>query len=344
MSLLLPAYTVTANNSMLGPNVTITVQRSGSNAVIEETSPTNKNAVTRTFFNLKTNQSLSWNPAELSAGCSPGRFSGSWGDPFAESADLTAQLSKDNVKQAGTEVVHGFSTKVFETPVPDGAGFMKAWVDAKYGLIVKLQMFPTTGEPRTLTEVTEMSLTSPPDSVFTLPAACAAAAAAPPIPTEAEHIATITGGNAQDFKSSSYGPGSDNTCTVLFRVVRAGIMEPITSRFQVAVDPNVDVDHPVHYTTGLSDTVGQSTFEGGGIHDVTAQVRNGVLRIENVSKQFHMEIVFGKPGSSSGMLYRQCSAPETVLLLVLKNPDKISEGADWLWVKSGKYATITPAR
>jgi hypothetical protein len=84
-----------------------------------------------------------------------------------------------------------------------------------------------------------------------------------------------------------------------------------------------------------------ATFAGGGLHEVTSQLRNGVLRIENVSPMLYLELAFGKAGTPSAAVYRQCFAPQTVLLLVVKNPDKISVGAEWLWVKSGKYATMT---
>jgi hypothetical protein len=43
------------------------------------------------------------------------------------------------------------------------------------------------------------------------------------------------------------------------------------------------------------------------------------------------------------MLYRKCAGSQTVLLFVAKNPDKVSDGADWMWVKAGKLATV-PAR
>jgi len=32
-----------------------------------------------------------------------------------------------------------------------------------------------------------------------------------------------------------------------------------------------------------------------------------------------------------------------VMLHVSKSPDKLSEGADWMWVRSGKFATA-PAK
>jgi len=41
---------------------------------------------------------------------------------------------------------------------------------------------------------------------------------------------------------------------------------------------------------------------------------------------------------SSSLVYRHCAGPETVLLYVVQNPDKISDGGDWMWVKSGQYA------
>jgi hypothetical protein len=89
---------------------------------------------------------------------------------------------------------------------------------------------------------------------------------------------------------------------------------------------------------------GHVRFSGGGLHEVTAQIRNGVLRIDNVPPQFDLETAFGNAGSSSSLIYRHCFAPETVLLYVVKNPAKISDGGDWLWVKSGKYATVAAPR
>jgi hypothetical protein len=43
-----------------------------------------------------------------------------------------------------------------------------------------------------------------------------------------------------------------------------------------------------------------------------------------------------KGGSSDALIYRQCFGPQTTLVLVVKNPNQLSDGADWLWRKSGK--------
>jgi len=61
-----------------------------------------------------------------------------------------------------------------------------------------------------------------------------------------------------------------------------------------------------------------------------------------VPASFDLEMTFagGNKGASSALLYRKCAGPQTVLLYVVKNPDKVSDGADWMWVKSGKFATV----
>jgi hypothetical protein len=127
------------------------------------------------------------------------------------------------------------------------------------------------------------------------------------------------------------------------RVVRAGSMAPVTSGFQVAVDKTVDLDHPASYQMRIG-SGGRATFSSGGLKEVTSQLQNGVLHIDDAPLHFDLEMAFGNGGSSSALIHRQCFGPQTVLLYVVGNPDKLSDGTNyWLWVKSGKYATL-PAR
>jgi hypothetical protein len=129
-----------------------------------------------------------------------------------------------------------------ETDTPDGKA--QVWVEEKYGLVIKLSIAPKTGQPLTMVEVKQLSLAKPAASVFVLPPACAEAAKAPRVPTEAERIAAETGDNAQDFTDAMMPPPSENSCSVALRVVHAGSMEPITG-FQIAIDTaRNDVDHP----------------------------------------------------------------------------------------------------
>jgi len=123
------------------------------------------------------------------------------------------------------------------------------------------------------------------------------------------------GGNGGDFLDATdilHMPHSTNTCTVLFRAVRAGTMEPITSGLEISLDG----------------------------HDMTGQYRNGILRLNNPPSRFSMQ-VDEKNGAGRGTdLSRACFRPETVLLLVI-SPDFIKEPDHWYWVRSGKYATIS---
>jgi hypothetical protein len=335
------AYTVTQSGSFAGPTTETTIYRNGSKAVVDSTTTGGggdaKPSHHRTLFDLQAGTSVTWNPDDSSEACGSGSFTGNWGDPFVASAETTAEVVGKGAKEIGTETVNGIATKVYETAIPQGKA--KVWMDPKSGLAIKAQLIPSTGAAMTIMETKKYIMGAPSPAMFALPAACAAAAAAPRPPTEKEQIAALTGGSADDFVKAIYGPASKDTCSVVFRVVRAGSMMPVTSGFQVALDTAADLDHPAHYVMGSSPS-GKRTFSGGGLHEVTAQLRNGVLRIDKPGSSFDMELAFGAAGDASALPYRQCFGPQTVLLLVVKNPDKISDGADWLYVKSGKYATV----
>ncbi len=324
-----PDVYIVTQGSQMAPGATMKIYRDGWRAVIDHTVAGGSH--TRTLYDLKANTSQSWDVTQP-AGCSMGRFSGDWGDPFASSKDMQQQLTQTHAQQVGAENMHGIPVKVWEAAIA-GAGKAKVWVDLKYGLVMKAELTGPDGKTNTLVDIKEMSFAKPPASIFALPAACAGAV---PPPTESEQIAALTGGNAGDFVKAM-PPASPNACTVLFRVVQAGSMAPITSGFQVAIDRTIDVNHMPSYTMGMG-TNGHVTFGGGGLHEETANLRNGVLRIENAPAQFYLDTAFGNAGESSNLIYRQCFGPQTVLLYVVKNPAKISDGAEWLWVKSGKFA------
>ena len=266
------AYTVTSNNTMAGPVTVTKIYRLGSKVVVNERTPapvTGGAMNIRTFYDLKKMEKFTWDPVNSSAACVKATFSGDWGDPFAGTGDL----AKQGAKQVGTETIHGFAARILEASA-GSSGKMRAWVDTKTGMVVKAQLIPASGAPVTLIEVMDVSLTPPPASVFAIPANCAAAAAAPRPPTEAEEAAALTGGNGQDFVNGIYGPGSKNSCTMVFRVVHAGTMAPINSGFQVAVDLNVASEPTPSYSIGIS-REGHATFKGGGLHEITSRAAMG---------------------------------------------------------------------
>jgi hypothetical protein len=260
-----------------------------------------------------------------SATCSRGDFSGDWGDPFAMSAGLMKELAPQNPRQTGSETVDGFATKVMETAAgPDHA---KVWLDPASALVVKAQV-----GGQTIIEIKRFSLAKPPASLFAIPARCGGGP-----PTRSERTAAETGGKEGEFVDAIRAQSSPTTCPVVFRVVRAGTMTPITGGFQLAIDRTADENSASHYSFG-STSDGHMTFSGGGLREVTGQVQNGTMHFPGPPAQFYLEVGFGKGGSGGALIHRQCFGSPSVLLLVV-NPENMTAGADWLWVKSGKFAS-----
>ena len=322
-----PAYTVTQVVSMFGPAVNQIVYRSGSKALVDQTSGSGTH--TRTLFDLQAHTSTTWDLANAAGGCSVANFSGDWGEPSFATPD---DLAKQNLKETGAETVNGFATKVFVADTPQAK--IKGWWDPQTRLLVKTEMTPPNGPTQVISEVKKVSLTAPDASVFDLPVACAGIKA--PL-TEAQKIAAEMGGNPGDFVDATMGSISAKSCNVAFRIVRGGSMEPLTSGFQVGIDTTVDVNHPGNYTMGER-ADGTESFSGGGLHELTAQVRNGVLQIANPPAQFNLLAHITHGSDNQALIYRQCYRPQTVLLLVLGKDS--STPNHWLWVKSGKFATV----
>jgi hypothetical protein len=329
-------YWVTETNAMFGVPMNVEVYRDGNQAIVDSSSAPSaagsKGIHTRTLYDLQAGRSYTADLNNPSVPCGATTFSGDWGDPFAFSQEVLGDLANKNPKTLGTETLAGVTTKLMQVQDPAGKMNSKVWVDEQHKLVVKLQMIPAGGAAQTVIEVKQLSLTKPAASVFTMPAGCAGVASQPAPPTEGQRIASETGGNSSDYTNAIMPPPSKNSCSVLFKVVQAGSMQPITSGFQVALDTQVDTNHMAAYSTN-QDQRGHVTFSGGNIHEMTSQLRNGVLRIDNVPPQFNIELYFGQAGDSSALIYRQCYGPQTTLLLVVKNRQKLSDGADWLWSK-----------
>jgi hypothetical protein len=151
------------------------IGRDGQRAIIEQTIPPradNPTGVrTRAYFDLKAGLSYTLDLTDPATPCGPSNYTGDWGDPFAMSADLIAQMAKFHPTSAGAATVKGIATEVSVAATPDGEG--KVWVEPKTGLIVKWVMTPAKGPPRTMIEVTSFSRTPPPPAALGLPTKCA---------------------------------------------------------------------------------------------------------------------------------------------------------------------------
>ena len=306
------AYTVVQVNSLFGSPVTVTMMRDGAHAVIET-------GDVRSYYDLSSHKQWSLSIAHPESGCSIARWSGDWGDPF-----ISEDIDKANPKQAGAETANGIPSNVYTAD-----GGVKVWREPKTGLYVKVEL-----QGKTAIETTKY-VPGKPAVTMTPPAACLSQILPP---SDQEVIAAETNDAAANYVRANTGPASKDSCTVFVRALKAVTMEPLT-KFQIALDTTYTVENPGSRTTGIAED-GHLTFSGAGIHEVTSQLRNGVLRIDNAPATFFLDTGFGRAGEADAGIYRQCSGPQSVLLLLIKNPAKISDGADWLWVKSGKYAAV----
>ena len=299
------AYSVTEVESMMGPGVTVKIYRDGGKAIVDHAVPAqgaDKAMHTRSLYDLQAGTTITWDVDAPETPCSIGQFTGDWGDPFKDSALTAADLTKQGAKDSGPETMIGIPAKVL-TGTSEGAVF-KAWVDPKSGLLLKLEV-SQNGQKQTFSEVKEFKPGKPDASVFTLPAACKDVKLPP---TAGERFAAETGGAAADFMDATAPPGSPNSCTVLFKAVYAGSMQTI-SGYKLTMD-NVDK---------------------------TGEMKNGILRIDNAPATFTLDLRF-PDGGGMAQVYRQCPLAQTMLLMVQKDPANLGKGADWMWVKAGKFA------
>ena len=331
-----PPTTYTITSTMNAPSSgTMTVYRSGSMALIEYNRPTGRS---RTLYDLAAMTTTSWDPSSATPSCGTGTFSGDWGDPFALTAQVSDGITKGDLKPAGTETLNGIATKVY-AGTTNGSN-VKVWFDEADALAIRATV-SMGGTSMTLADIQKVSLTAPPASLFTLPAGCAGAK---PALTPAQAIAAKTGDSGDNFVEAIYGPGSKNSCSIMIRVVAAKTMAPVTRRWQAAIDTTYNVDSPPKYTFGVGND-GTSTFSGGGLHEITSQIRNDMLQIDNPPAYFELSLNVVQPGHGAGdaLIYRQCFAPVTMLYYVLTDPNDPGKGGDFLYAKAGKYAVV-PAR
>ncbi len=166
----LTAYTVTTQYRITG-NVIRTTYRMGWKVRVDVGDADNASArPTRTVYDLQTMESLSWVPSDTSVSCTRTTFApGAWQDPFEGGSDL----AMSDVKQTGTDTIHGAPTVILESDKKPG---FRLWVDPKTGLMWKAEFTAKElGTKITYFEVTNVSFKPLPPSAFDLPENCRAA-------------------------------------------------------------------------------------------------------------------------------------------------------------------------
>jgi hypothetical protein len=327
------AYSVTVTNSMFGTPVTMRIYRDGNKVMVDNQS---SDSHIRTLYDLAAQKSLFWDAKDPANACTIGKVAGDWGDPFT-APEIEAML-RHPTKPPTKEMYDGFTTDVTEAVDPDQKIAVKVWREVKTGLYLRIDMtMPGDAKPTTVVESKNYIATKPPASAFATPSSCSEPGTIAPelYRPQLEKFVRKVGGAANDYMPANIPSASQNSCTMLLRILDSK-MQPVPHT-QVAIDLSYDIDKPPHYTVG-------STFSGGHLKEVTDQLRNGVLRVENVPAVFDVELMFdnGHQGGSSAVAYRHCSGPQTVLLFV--KSDETGTTDSWMWVRSGKYAAAPGGR
>jgi hypothetical protein len=316
------AYRAVYTDARFGPAFTVTVERDGERALVDRAMP--GGAHTRTLYDLAAGTRVSWAMPNPAGSCVRAAFAGDWGDPFASTV-----FNGMDTHFAGNAVLRGVNTNIMEGPAASG-GTARAWFDANTNLLLKaVESTPGDGSA-TIVELTSLDRATPPAEAFAVPAACGATASAE------ELRARLFTGRAAEFPPANVAPetpGADG-CTVLVRVVLAGSLAPLTRGFQAAVDLGLDPAHPPAYDIQVTPE-GHATFAGGQLHEVTGEFRNGTLRLERAPAEFEVDAEFGAAGAAHALIRRQCAAPETTLLLVVRDPAAPEDGAAWVWTRRG---------
>jgi len=261
-------------------------------------------------------------------------------DPItAFDAEARAEMAKAKQHPVGTEVVSGIPAVIVETDSPDGK--FRTWIAQKGDFPVKMTLQPKGGAASTMMEVKQVDFSPPAASLFVPPQNCATqtqgewsdsgvsahaeakieaqasasldagtgttqaqvGAKTTPVPPSAG-AAKAAGTNVGELVENGVAP-SENSCTVLFRVVRAETMAPVTSGVEIRLNNR----------------------------KVTEQYQNGTLRITNAAPQFSLQVDTSDGAGWGSDLSRQCFQPETVLLFAF-TPGNLE--SHWYWVKPGK--------
>jgi hypothetical protein len=121
-------------------------------------------------IDLNRPSSLPANLATVNApDCRVGTFrDNEWGDIFARSNRMMADLNAHDPRQAGKEHLNGFETRILEATVFGTR--TRVWLDTRYGLVVKLE-----SQGRTQMEVKRLTLVKPGPAQLAPPPYCASA-------------------------------------------------------------------------------------------------------------------------------------------------------------------------
>lgn len=170
-------YSLTATNSMLAPDMTITIARDGSRELVEQVVP--KSAASPQGFHALLLYdfaagkvyagSRDGGPCTVTDYVSP--EAPATMDPVPAAAEITKHLTTRDVSALPTAVVNGIPARVLDMPV-EGGGTMRYWLEAQFNVPVKMVVAGPDRRERTLLEVHTLRFEKPPAHLFVAPTYC----------------------------------------------------------------------------------------------------------------------------------------------------------------------------
>jgi hypothetical protein len=172
------AYSISYTESLIMPNQQVTIYRDGNRVVTEEFTPRSgpmpHPTHTRDFINLMTHKEWTLDLQDPSVPCGVSTLGGSPGDwsgnPFEWLSFFDLDPSK--LHPVGTDTVAGRKAQRYEMTGPGGQR-ARFWVDARYGLLLKMVAPSKGGRPNTILDVRSFTVGKPPASALLRPPACA---------------------------------------------------------------------------------------------------------------------------------------------------------------------------
>ena len=123
---------------------------------------------------------------------------------------------------------------------------------------------------------------------------------------------------------------TDRSCRIVFEVLDPGD-KPIRTGYVIAVDKTVDPDHQPAYEVD-QDAAGHYSFKGGGIADLSGQVKDGKVDIAGAGKVFTVEVALPGEMNRAAIIHRQCTSDVAVLAFVPPSPATGNMFGEWRWV------------
>lgn len=171
-------YSFTATSSLIGPEMTIKVNRNGSKELIERIAVPRPGVANpfhdRVLYDFQAHRLYTTDL--VSNKCTTEQYESPYApmfDPIGGSQDLMGELATHPPKVLRTESVNGIAAKAIEVDLPEDQGKYKLWLDARYSFPVKWVM-AAKGQPEsTQIEIRQLSYAPSPVSLFTPPAGCA---------------------------------------------------------------------------------------------------------------------------------------------------------------------------